>query len=165
MQKPVYPVGGSPSNIQNYYTECKQYVHFKLGIKETPKPEIPPRPTYQPPPPRTPEEQKEIRRVQSKKYYEANKGKIIQHQREYYQANKDKMREKCREKGMIYRERHRDEINFRHRQWYLANWCSSINKRRGETVVCDHCGEITTKQNMSLHSKTSKCLTHSFLSN
>jgi hypothetical protein len=79
-------------------------------------------------------------RERDKEYKKVNSEKIKQQNKDYRQANSEKIKEKLSE--------------------YYKNNAKKIIERGSTPVLCDKCGRSGTRNHMSRHKKSQKCLNH-----
>jgi hypothetical protein len=120
-------------------------------------------------------------------YYERNKEKLKQYQRDYNEQNKEKVAEKKRqwaennkertaetkhawyeqnkeaiaERRRKYREANKEAINERRREAYKVNKeviSTREKKWKQQHIRCEVCGATTTKGNYAQHKKAKYCL-------
>jgi hypothetical protein len=99
-----------------------------------------------------------------KKYREDNKEKIAEIAKEYYENNKEKLKkyyndnkEKIAEISKEYYENNKEKINERDKKYYENNK-QIINEKRGEKIICNHCGCQIRKGYLKIHQKSKKCI-------
>ena len=85
-----------------------------------------------------------------KKYYEKNKEKITQQQKESSQRNYEKIAERKK----IYRDTHKEQL-FEKSKLYVQTHRDQINERKREKITCE-CGSIVSKSHVWEHKLTIK---------
>ena len=73
--------------------------------------------------------------------------------KEWYEDNKEKILEKKK----IYNEDNKEQIKEYNKKYYEDN-TEILSEIRKEKVICDHCGVLILKINISRHKKTKKCI-------
>ena len=86
-----------------------------------------------------------------KEHYAENRDEILPKRREDYQKNKDKINESRKE----YEAEHRQQINARNKKYYKDHKATIASK---QSVTCDRCGFVTTKDHLQRHKKSQKCI-------
>ena len=73
--------------------------------------------------------------------------------KEWYEDNKEKILEKKK----IYNEDNKEKLKEYNKKYYEDN-TEILSEIRKEKVICDHCGVLILKINISRHKKTKKCI-------
>jgi len=88
-----------------------------------------------------------------KEWYQDNKEEIAKYHKEYNIDNKEKNAEHKKQ----YYEDNKEEFKKKHKQYREANK-AIISEKAKEKIICDHCGSEITRNGLSQHQKTKKCL-------
>ncbi len=88
-----------------------------------------------------------------KEYYKKNRDKLLEYHREYYANNRDK----CLEKNHTQYEKNREKMLEQQKEYKKKNM-KAISEKRGIKLVCEKCGIICSKRNMSTHKKSQHCI-------
>jgi len=119
-------------------------------------------------PTRTPKEYREDNKENYKKWREDNKKAISEYDKKWRKANKEKKQKNHKK----WRESHKEEIKEKKKQNYEANKeqilertkdyyennKEIINQNKKQTVICDHCGFESRKDNLKRHQQSKKCI-------
>lgn len=97
----------------------------------------------------------EDNKEKAKEYYVENKEKLLEQKKEYRKNNKEKIAEKRKE----YYEDNKDIILEKTKENYENNKEKILEKTK-EKIECDKCKSIVSRNNLSTHKKTKKCLNY-----
>jgi len=112
----------------------------------------------------TEEDKKEKHKEKNKKYYQENKDKLIDKQKEYNKNNKGKIKEKNKKyyennknKMLMYVKEYRNNNIYKVKEKRKEHYDNNRDKLL-EKVNCDICNKFVSRASLLRHQKTKKCL-------
>lgn len=99
-------------------------------------------------------EQNRTKRLEyQKQYNEQNRTEIVEYNKQRYEQNKTEILEQQKQ----YREQNRTKMLEKMKQRYEQNKTKILEQKKQPTT-CDICGSVISKNNISTHKKSTKCI-------
>lgn len=87
-----------------------------------------------------------------KLYYETNKNRISEQQKQYLEINKEKIKTQRKE----YRDKNKEIIRSKDKEYGDRNR-EKIREYKNQKIECGDCGKMISRSNMSAHRKSNNC--------